>query len=56
MLESKGHWQNIDSSGALDLTFASLLFGWLGSERQSRSTDFAPFAAVWAGAEPEHRP
>jgi hypothetical protein len=37
MLESKDHWQNIDSSGALDLTFALRACGPWGSERQIRS-------------------
>src|SRR5580704_1322761 len=38
MSESKDHQQNIDSSGALDLTFALRMLGLQGSERQIRST------------------
>ena len=29
MLEAKGHWQIISSSGALDLTFALRARGWV---------------------------
>jgi hypothetical protein len=29
----RNHWQNIDSSGALDLTFALRMLGLQGSER-----------------------
>jgi hypothetical protein len=38
MLELKDHYQNIDSSGALDLTFALRGRGLDSSERQIRST------------------
>ena len=38
MLESKGPLEDINSSGAFDLTFASRTRGPVGSERQIRST------------------
>jgi hypothetical protein len=38
MLESKDHQQEIDSSGALDLTFALGVRGQENGERQIRST------------------
>jgi hypothetical protein len=34
-LESEDQWKNIDSSGALDLTFASGVVGQQGSELKS---------------------
>jgi hypothetical protein len=56
MLESKDHWQNIDSSGALDLTFALQERGKQGSERQIRSTsgyaDRLTFRSVEVSCEP----
>src|SRR5436190_1564449 len=38
VLESKDHWEILDSSGALDLTFALRIRGSVGSECQIRST------------------
>jgi hypothetical protein len=48
MLESEGHQQYIDFSGALDLTFAFCEFvGPLGSERQIRPTRMNQIATAF---------
>jgi hypothetical protein len=44
----KGALENIDFSGALDLTFALRDFGYQGSERQIRSTKAVPTLSVAA--------
>src|SRR5262249_21266419 len=48
MLESKDHSQNIDFSGAMDLTFALRVRSRQGSERQIRSTGVAGWLSLAA--------
>jgi hypothetical protein len=52
MLESKDHWQNFDSCGALDLTFATRQF--CGEARRASLSDFANASPSLASASGEN--
>lgn len=56
MLESKDHWQILNSSGALDLTFALRALGWAGSECQSAPLAFSASSSCsrFAGSPSRH--
>ena len=59
MLESKDRWQILDSSGALDLTFASQARCRVGSECRIRSTSrnvHAAYLSALCQCMHDHRP